>query len=276
MTGRWGVGLAWGSCTDTGLRRRANEDSFIAEPPLFLVADGMGGHEGGAEASARAIASFRELAGRPADLDEVQRAFERAVQGVDEIETESFAAGTTLSGAVVCEQGGVPYWLIVNVGDSRTYRLIGGRLLQVSVDHSAVQVLIDRGEITEADAERHPQRSVITRALGAGSTATPDYWLLPIVNGERLLVCSDGLTKELGTDDIERVLVEEASPQAAATRLVHQALLHGGRDNVTVVVADATGVVAEDDDPTSDAELQDTRPTAGRQEGASDAHIQQG
>jgi len=246
------VEVAWGACTDKGLRRPVNEDSFIAEPPIFLVADGMGGHDAGAEASRRALEGFRSLVGRASvSVDDIQQAFERAVHGVDTIETERFAPGTTLAGAAVCEQAGSAYWLILNIGDSRTYRMVGDDLTQVSVDHSAVQALVERGEVTAEDAERHPQRNVVTRAVGAGSTAPPDYWLLPAVAGERILVCSDGLTKELSNTEIAQVLRAEPSPQAAATRLVHEALLHGGRDNVTVVVVDAHHVVEADDDPTT-------------------------
>ena len=248
-----GVELVWGSASDRGLRRQRNEDSHLAAAPVFLVADGMGGHEGGAEASARAIAEFGALRGAPVAPDAVQDAFARAVRSVDAMGSGSFPPGTTLSGAVLCEHAGDPYWLILNVGDSRTYRLFDGVLTQISVDHSSVQQLIDSGRISSGEAEQHPQRSVITRALGAGSTATPDYWLLPAVAGERLMVCSDGLTKELGPVQIEHVLREEAPPQAAATRLVHESLLHGGRDNITVVVVDVVEALAASDDDTAGA-----------------------
>lgn len=265
-----GVELAWGSASDRGLRRPRNEDSHLARAPLFLVADGMGGHEAGAEASARAIAEFDGLVGASVAPDAVQEAFSRAVRSVDELGSGSFPPGTTLSGAVLCEQGGEPYWVILNVGDSRTYRLFDGALAQISVDHSSVQQLIDSGTISPTEAERHPQRSVITRALGAGSTATPDYWLLPVVAGERLLVCSDGLTKELGPDDLARVLRSEPSPQAAATRLVHEALLQGGRDNVTVVVVDVVGALGggEDEGDTAGATLPRAEDPEGSEGGA--------
>ncbi|MDQ4213458.1 protein phosphatase 2C domain-containing protein [Microbacterium capsulatum] len=260
-----GVELAWGSASDRGLRRPRNEDSHLAEAPLFLVADGMGGHEAGAEASARAIAEFTGLVGTRLAPDAVQEAFARAARSVDELGSGSFPPGTTLCGAVLCEQAGEPYWVILNVGDSRTYRLFGGSLAQISVDHSSVQQLIDSGSISAAEAERHPQRSVITRALGAGSTATPDYWLLPVVTAERLLVCSDGLTKELGADDIGRVLCDEPSPQGAATRLVHEALLRGGRDNITVVVVDV--IEALTDEESEDDTAGATLPRPAEQEG---------
>ncbi|MBS1907160.1 MAG: serine/threonine-protein phosphatase [Actinobacteria bacterium] len=266
-----GVQLMWGSASDRGLRRPRNEDSHLAEAPLFLVADGMGGHRAGAEASARAIDEFRALIGSVPAPEAVQEAFARAVRSVGELGSGSFPPGTTLSGAVLCEQAGEPYWVILNVGDSRTYRLADGILTQISIDHSSVQALIDSGRLSPDEAEHHPERGVITRALGAGSTATPDYWLLPVVTGERVLVCSDGLTKELGVEEIGRVLCAEPSPQTAATRLVHEALLHGGRDNVTVVVVDVAAAPEPDEDETAGA----TAPRAA-EEPASEAAEEQG
>jgi len=245
------VDLSWGAETDRGLRRSANEDSFLAEPPLFLVADGMGGHEAGAEASRAVIDGFRPLSGRASvTVEDIQAAFAVASDRVGSIETQRFAAGTTLTGVAVSEQGGVTYWLVLNIGDSRTYRLFDGELEQISVDHSAVQAMVDRGEIDAEAAEAHPERNVVTRAVGAGSAGAPDYWMLPARAGDRLMVCSDGLSKELGFAQIRAALTAEPSPQAAATRLLHEALLQGGRDNVTVVVVDAHSVVAVGDDET--------------------------
>jgi protein phosphatase len=265
------VELSWGVCSDRGLRRAVNEDSFLAAAPLFLVADGMGGHEAGAEASRAAIDGFRSLAGRDfVSVDEMEAAFAAAVARVASIETERSAAGTTLTGAALCEQGGVTYWLVLNIGDSRTYRLHGGELEQISVDHSAVQALIDSGAVGPDAARRHPERNVVTRAVGAGSNGVPDYWLLPTRPGDRLMICSDGLSKELDFEEIRHALISEVSPQAAATRLLHEALVHGGRDNVTVVVVDAHGVLAPDDDQTLPGSGfrapvdEDTAPRPGR------------
>lgn len=120
---------------------------------------------------------------------------------------------------------------------------------QISVDHSAVQELLDQGRLKPQEAASHAERHVITRAVGAGSKAEPDYWLLPVSAGERLLICSDGLSREVTFDLLQRVLLDETSPGAAATRLVHEALLHGGSDNVSVIVVDAVRVLeALDDD----------------------------
>jgi len=254
------LNLAWGAATDRGLRRAVNEDSYLAQHPVFLVADGMGGHEGGAAASRTALAAFDALIGSDrAMVPAVESAVAAASLAVRSLPHNGSAPGTTLSGAVLCTQQGEDYWLILNIGDSRTYRWSGGRLTQISIDHSAVQELVDRGALDPADAASHPHGNVVTRAMGAGSSGIPDYWLLPVDDGDRLIVCSDGLTKELHECDIAAVVGEESSPQAAATRLLHTALLGGGRDNVTVVIVDAHGGGSDDDD----------EPTAPSNRGAS-------
>lgn len=233
-----------GAATDAGLRRSLNEDAFLSVPPVFLVADGMGGHDRGEVASATAIAEFAGFAGRDSlTIAEVRDALARARSRVDGLSIDTVAgAGTTLTGVVIADVAGEGYWLALNLGDSRTYRLAGGRLEQISVDHSVVQELIDRGELTAEDASRDRRRNVITRALGAGSDADADFWMLPATEGDRILVCSDGLPSELPPERIRTILSVEAHPQAAATRLVHEAVLHGGRDNVTAIVVDAVSV----------------------------------
>lgn len=243
--------LRWGSESDRGLRRAVNEDSFVAAPPLFLVADGMGGHEAGAQASRAALDGFLPLVGRTSvTVDDVQAAFTRSAQLVGAIESATSAPGTTLAGIAVCAQGETAYWLVLNIGDSRIYRLTGETLEQVSVDHSAVQVRVERGELTAEDAETHPERNVVTRAVGAGSIASPDYWLLPARAVDRFLICSDGLHKELPFAQIGDVLRQEPVPEDAARRLLHEALVHGGRDNITVVVVDARLAESDPDAPT--------------------------
>lgn len=258
------VHFTWGSSTDQGQKRPINEDSHLSAFPLFLVADGMGGHSAGEIASATALAAFDPLIGRTSvSMDDLAAAFAAAVSDVDSIESTEFAAGTTLTGVGVSEHAGVTYWLVINLGDSRTYRLSGEGLEQVSVDHSAVQELVDAGTLSPAEAGSHPNRNVITKAIGAGSHAVPDFWLLPASVGDRILICSDGLTRELADDRIELVLREESSPQIAAMRLVHEALLHGGRDNVTVVVVDAVSIRSSellDDQTHSRAPSDDTLP----------------
>lgn len=274
------IELSWGAHSDRGRRRPLNEDSFLAEPPLFFVADGMGGHAAGDRASAAVIEALAQLRTLPLiALDDVERAYACAVREVAGLATGADAAGTTISGVAVTEQGGEPYWLVVNIGDSRTYRLAAGVLEQISVDHSEVQELVDRGEISSAEAERHPQRNVITKAVGAGSYDEPDYWFIPVAQGDRIMVCSDGLSKELDAARLAQVLGEEQSAQAAATRLVHEALLHGGRDNVTVVVVDAVQTPGGDLGDTNLAQVpdEDTMPRViSVKERTGDAPIQFG
>lgn len=238
------ITLAFGAATDPGLRRRINEDSYLAAAPLFLVADGMGGHNAGEIASATVIQEFAALTGRASlAVDDVHAAVATARTRVAALPPGAGAgAGTTLAGVVVADIDGEGYWLAINLGDSRTYRLSGGRLEQVSVDHSVVQELVDSGQLAADAAQRDARRNVITRAIGAGSDAEPDYWLFPAEDGDRILVCSDGLSGELEKDAIHGILLAESDPQAAATRLVHEAMVRGGRDNITAIVVDALSV----------------------------------
>jgi serine/threonine protein phosphatase PrpC len=244
MTAATPITLAFGAATDPGLRRRINEDSYLAAAPLFLVADGMGGHNAGEIASATVIHEFAALVGRESlAIDDVHTAVATARRRVAALPAGGGAgAGTTLAGVVVADVDGEGYWLAVNLGDSRTYRLSDGRLEQVSVDHSVVQELVDSGELAADAAQRDARRNVITRAIGAGSDADPDYWLIPAEDGDRILVCSDGLSGELEKDAIHGILLAEPDPQAAATRLVHEAMVRGGRDNITAIVVDALSV----------------------------------
>lgn len=242
------IRLSCGYATDRGLRRELNEDSFIAQDPVFAVADGMGGHEAGEVASGlcvRALARAEVLSAgkRNATAADLREAIEAADLSIREA-TDS-RAGTTLSGVVLVEERGVPYWLVFNVGDSRTYRLTQGSFEQISVDHSEVQELVDGGHITADEALVHPRRHVVTRALGTGDDAEADYWMLPVEEGDRVLICSDGLNSEVSDEHIHRILSTVASPQDAADALVQAALRSGGRDNITVVVVDATDVINE-------------------------------
>ncbi len=242
------IQVAVGAATDVGLRRRINEDSLVAKHPVFLVADGMGGHEAGEVASAAAVAAFGPLIGLTSvHVADVVDALDDARGSVDALATGTRGgAGTTLSGVLVSQQNGDGYWLVVNLGDSRTYRFADGALEQISVDHSVVQELIDAGQMTIEDAASAADRNVITRALGAGSDADADFWMLPANVGDRILVCTDGLSGELNAEALRLVLAEESDPQAAAARLVHEAILSGGRDNITAIVVDALAVTQLD------------------------------
>jgi protein phosphatase len=265
------IELAWGARTEVGKHRRSNEDALIAEFPVFLVADGMGGHEAGDVASERALAAFRPLVGHQSvSLEDFSRAFHEAAREVAAIQVQR-AAGTTISGVAVSENGGVNYWLVLNIGDSRTYRLANGRLEQISVDHSVVQELIDEGRLAPAQAEQHPERHVITKAVGAGSRAEPDYWLIPATSGDRLLICSDGLSKEVAAEEIGSILAGADDPQSLADRLVETALLHGGHDNISVIVVDAVTATADEFPTVPNVEAEpgfDTVPRLVAEEGA--------
>ncbi|MDP5228329.1 MULTISPECIES: protein phosphatase 2C domain-containing protein [Arthrobacter] len=256
--------LRSGFGTDRGLRRELNEDSFIAQDPVFAVADGMGGHEAGEVASGICVRTLAQRLATPegnrdTDVPRLQRTLQEADQAIRL--TAGGRAGTTLSGVVVVEQNQQPYWLVFNVGDARTYRLSRGAFAQVTVDHSEVQELIDDGSITPSQALRHPRRHVVTRALGSGDGGSPDYWLLPIEDGDRIMVCSDGLTGEVSDEFIHQVLRNAFEPQEAVNALIQAALRNGGRDNVSVVVVDA---FAEDGELTTSpriaAETEDTLP----------------
>ncbi|MGA7206477.1 MAG: protein phosphatase 2C domain-containing protein [Specibacter sp.] len=262
------VRLSFGFGTDRGLRRELNEDSFLAADPIFAVADGMGGHEAGEVASRECISVLSQqealaAGSRTATAVDLQQALRQADFRIREV--SNARAGTTVTGVVLVEERGVPYWLVFNVGDSRTYRLGQGAFGQVSVDHSEVQELVDGGFITPAEALVHPRRHVVTRALGTGTDTEADFWLVPVEEGDRMLVCSDGLTAEVTDEQIHRALSTLPHPQDAVDSLIQSALRSGGRDNITVVIVDAhniTGGAKEDTltKPTASAETEDTLP----------------
>lgn len=253
-----------GSSTHAGNRRLLNEDSFFASAPVFVVADGMGGHEAGELASAAVIGEFARFERQPSlILDDVRSALARARDAVDGLSTTGNGrAGTTISGVVMAAVDGMGYWLALNIGDSRTYRFSAGELEQISVDHSVVQELIESGELSVADAATDRRRNIITRAIGAGSGGEADYWMFPAELGDRMMICSDGLSSELSDDRIREVLASEPDPQTAADVLVDEAVRAGGRDNVTVIVADAVLVASRPGRPMqADDDIDaDTRP----------------
>ncbi|MDJ0337792.1 protein phosphatase 2C domain-containing protein [Cryobacterium sp. PH31-O1] len=265
-----GVSLQCGSSTDVGRKRSENEDSLLACQPVFIVADGMGGLEAGQRASAAVIAEFQGCVGRTAvPAGDVVAAVERAHATVRAVsDSTGRGAGSTLTGLVLIDHENAPQWLIVNVGDSRVYRLHGGEFQQLTVDHSLAQELIDEGSLLKADVATFARKNVITRAMGADNSKA-DYWLRPVVTGERLLVCSDGLSGELSDEAIKAGLTLGGSTQQTADALLAGALEHGGRDNVSVIVIDviAGGVnswhgvaIGDDQSDTIDTRTEDTRP----------------
>jgi protein phosphatase len=234
------VSLSWAALSDKGYRRAVNEDSLLARAPIFAVADGMGGHTAGDFASAAVVTRLAERINTDfVDPDGINVALRSAVDDMGRgVGQTDLGTGTTVTGVALSMADGDPRWLVFNIGDSRVYQLLDGVLTQLTIDHSVVQELLDAGAITPAEAEVHPHSNVITRAVGFNEDPVPDYWSLPIISGERLLVCSDGLTKELTEHGIRHFLSVGGSPLEAAGQLMDAALGNGGRDNVTVIVVD--------------------------------------
>lgn len=247
-----GVHLSVGALTDRGLHRPVNEDSFMADGPAFVVADGMGGYERGDAASAAVVAAFRErLSGdRFGEFAEVRAALLDADRRVALVaETTTRGSGSTATGAVLVSHEGEPHWLIFNVGDSRVYSHEGSELTQLTVDHSLAQELVEAGELAAEDVATFSDRGVITRAIGARDSLA-DGWLVPVVNGQRLLLCSDGLHGEVDDETIGAALTMNGRPESAAEVLIARANAHGGHDNITVVVID---VLSGGEAPAKDA-----------------------
>lgn len=245
--------LTWGWATDRG-RRTRNEDAVLADRTAFFVADGMGGHARGDLAARTALASMSVLAGRvDATAEDCADAVRTAAASIAAIDPgERGPAGTTLSGALVTRDGGLPYWLVVNIGDSRTYLWRSGRLERITVDHSAVRELVDAGEITEAQARVHPERNVITRALGSGLEPRADVWMVPRHPGDLVVVCSDGVSGVLDDDEVARLLRTGGTPGDLAGLVVSAAVRGGGRDNASAVVVAVGGEPDDDCDATQD------------------------
>ena len=267
--------LNWGSATHAGQLRPQNEDNLLAIDGIYVVADGMGGHEAGEVASQIAVDRVRadldteELPGASAVVDSISNAngdiFRAAIANPSQA-----GMGTTITAiAVIGDQlagRGAPNldvnddpgevtpvvpaepseaFVLANVGDSRTYLLRHDRLRRVTVDHSYVQELVSTGHISEDEARTHPRRNIITRALGIEPDVKVDWWTLPLIRGDRFLLCSDGLVDEVDDEVIKHTLTTLSDPQEASERLVDQANEAGGRDNITVVIVD----VLEGDDP---------------------------
>lgn len=249
------VELHYGAATDVGEVREVNEDSHLASPPVFVVADGMGGHQGGDVASSIVVEEFGRLAdGRfdPASgAEELGRTLAECQRRIAEYGEEHRAgsrdprsyAGTTVVAALLVADEDGPQWLLANLGDSRAYRFSGGALEQVSVDHNLVQELVEAGRIEPGEAATHPERHVLTRALGGPDRAEPDYFRLALSGAERLMLCSDGVNGMLDDAELARILREHDDPRDAADRLVAAAVAAGGEDNATAVVVDVVGLV---------------------------------
>lgn len=235
--------LSWAVATDTGRTRAHNEDSLIAAPTVFAVADGMGGHAAGDLASKAVVTRLAERADSgPMSAEAIMEALIAATVDISHaIDTNELGVGTTATGVAITMRDGEPHWVVFNVGDSRVYLFENDVLSQLTTDHSVVQELVSAGLISEADAEHHPDSSVVTRAVGFNAAPVPDFWFVRVTAGSRLLVCSDGLTREVPDAELRRLLADSGEPEATVQALIDEALAGGGRDNVTAIVVDVLG-----------------------------------
>jgi PPM family protein phosphatase len=259
--------------TDTGRQRNANEDAFYARAPVFAVADGMGGAQAG-EVASRVAADAFESAGEHDDAPEryLSRVVTEANERIHELaqsDASRSGMGTTLTAALIRDNE----VSLAHVGDSRAYVLREGELKRLTSDHSLVEELRRQGRLTEAQAEEHPQRSIITRALGPEPDVEVDTMTVPARPGDVFILCSDGLTTMVPEARIARILERSKSLESAVSRLVREANEGGGRDNITVVafrLADAEAAAAKEQPtliapPTQEAEPSAARPPARRE-----------
>lgn len=238
--------LMWGARSDVGCVRPHNEDSYLVQSPLFCVCDGMGGHAAGEVASSIAVETIAKTAPQSADAARLAAAVEAANAAV--IEAALNGLGKPGMGCTAtCAYIENDTLAIAHVGDSRAYLLHEGTLIRVTRDHSYVEELVDAGEITADEARVHPNRSVITRALGSDPAMYADHFTLHIEEGDRLILCSDGLSSMIPDSDIENIATQSSTAQICVDNLVDAALAAGGHDNVTVVVVDLVddGVMRE-------------------------------
>lgn len=237
---RRGAITEFGSRTDIGCVRDHNEDSLIVAPPLFVVADGMGGHAAGEVASEIATTILADQAPKTPDAEALGQAVEAANLAIIQAAEDGRGRegmGTTCTAAILEGERLV----LAQVGDSRAYLLHQRKLQQVTRDHSLVALMVEAGQLTPEEARVHPRRSVITRALGTDPATKPDLYELDVCTGDRLLLCSDGLSGMVEDARIEAIMNRTADPQRCASQLVNEAIAAGGNDNVTVVVADVVG-----------------------------------
>lgn len=257
------ITLRWGSATDVGMVRDKNQDSLLVAEPLFAVADGMGGHQGGEVASATALEVLKrsfEGATTAGDLVEAVRRANAKVWDKAQMDSSLHGMGTTLTALARVEdlaqdvpdeasaQEGAENtpspaqtFAVINVGDSRAYLFRSDEIEQLTNDHSFVEEMVRAGELSADEAELHPKRNILTRALGVEPTVEADIETLTPFPGDRILLCSDGLVRELTDDQIASVLRRLKNPDEAARELVQQAKAHGGHDNITVVIVDVDG-----------------------------------
>jgi serine/threonine protein phosphatase PrpC len=223
-----------GACTDVGRVREGNEDAYMVRDPLFAVADGMGGHQGGEVASNLALERLERATDGDSDLADVVREANRAVFEQAAQDPGLAGMGTTLTAVRVQDER----LHLAHVGDSRMYLLRDGRLDRITRDHTVVEQMVDQGRMTAEDAKIHPQRSILTRALGVDEDIQVDESDVDVRPGDRVLLCSDGLTGMVDEDRILSILTDTPDPQAACGALIEAANEAGGQDNITAVVLD--------------------------------------
>lgn len=250
------IELRWAAGTDVGRVRLGNEDAFLANGEIFAVCDGLGGHEAGEVASQKAVDILAEgplestREGLVSLIEKANRSiFEQALS-----EPERRGMGTTVTALAKTKAGGGYTLALANVGDSRCYRLREGEFAQLTTDHSLVQELVSRGHLTEEQARTHPQRSVITRALGLDMSVEVDSWSLELQEGDRFILCSDGLSGEVADSQIASLARRFSDPEELTRLLIAQANKNRGADNITVVVVDVEkpdedAVVEASDEP---------------------------
>jgi protein phosphatase len=247
------IELSWAGVTHTGRRREINQDALLTSYPLFIVADGMGGHIGGEIASASTVDRLGGVVeAGPVTPKTIEKALSRAVKDIaSHSETTDDGTGTTVTGVYLDLSDGPPQWVTLNIGDSRVYLMRDGLIEQITTDHSVVQELIAAGRLSPEEAENHPYGNVITRAVGPSESVAPDYVRLDVVDGDRFVICSDGLTKELTDYGIQHFLIANADPADAIAAMMDAALENGGRDNITIIVLDVS--VRSSADPAHEA-----------------------
>lgn len=243
--------LLHAAATHVGLVRTVNEDSYVAAPPVFVVADGMGGHAGGDVASRLVTEEFSHWAGRtfsPAGGREAvvaalvrAHARLRAYAELREDDARMHYAGTTVVVALLVQNSRGGQWLIANVGDSRAYAVGPQGVRQVTSDHSVVAELVAAGQLTPEEAAVHPERHVITRALSSVDLPEPDFFDLDLADAPRLLLCTDGVSGLVPEDELATLLTGVESPAPTVEALVGAALSTGGTDNATALVVDVVG-----------------------------------
>lgn len=250
-----------GAATDIGRARERNEDAYLTEHPLYAVADGMGGHRAGDVASSLALETLQHIADRREwdRLAEQVKEANRAVFGKASGDRALSGMGTTLTAAVTGDRE----VRLVHVGDSRAYLLRDGEFRLLTEDHTLVHRMVQEGRLTEEEAGVHPQRSILTRALGVEEDVKVDERSLDVQGGDRILLCTDGLTAMVRDESIAEVLTTSSDPQEAAEKLVDMANRAGGLDNITVLVLDfgpdAESTRSATVPPTSRAEDRGTR-----------------